>query len=512
MLKIIDRFLIKSFLPPLVASFFIALFVLVMQFLWQNIAHLVGKGLSMWTILEVISYMSIKLVPLALPIAVLLSSVLVFGGAAERFEMASMKSAGVSFLRMSWSVMLFCILLGFLSFFTSNNVIPVTNLKLHTRMHDIKKTKPTLNLEEGIFNTDFRNYVIRIGEKGLDGESLKDVLIYDQTRQSTGLYNSMMADSGRMYVSDDERYFIMELYNGQRYEEVKPDYKRGSKYAFTKADFAKWSKIFDLSEFDMNETDEQLLASHRYMLTVGQINEDTDSLRARSARVVEDITPYFGHSDGLADVREQSQIIRKEASKVKASLVSNQSSDDDNIDRYHRLPKTNGTIIAQDLDSLQESFLATFPAEDKIRLLTQAKGFSENYYNRLRASAQKQQRNTKSIAKNHFEVHTKFANAVMCMIFLLIGGPMGAIVRKGGYGVSLLVAIIFFVVFIVSNIFFRKLAHKLVLDPVVAAWAAPVVLLVIGLWLTIKASSDSNVLSRPRWMDRLLSRIRPIQG
>jgi len=508
MLKIIDKFLIKSFLPPLVASFFIALFVLIMQFLWQNIAHLVGKGLSMWTIIEVISYMSIKLVPLALPIAVLLSSVLVFGGAAERFEMASLKSAGVSFMRMSWSVMLFCILLGFLSFFTSNNIIPITNLKLHTRMHDIKKTKPTLNLEEGIFNTDFRNYVIRIGEKGLDGESLQDVLIYDQTRQSTGLYNSMMADSGRMYISDDERYFIMELYNGQRYEEVKPDYKRGNKYAFTKAEFAKWSKIFDLSEFDMNETDEQLLASHRYMLTVGQINQDTDSIRARSARLVDEITPYFGHSDGLKDVFPESKVIRKEASKVRASLVS----DDDDMERYLKQPKTSGSIIEQDLDSIQMGLIATFPISERTRLLTQAKGISENYYNQLRASAQKHERNTKSIAKNHFEVHTKFANAVMCMIFLLIGGPMGAIVRKGGYGISLLVAIIFFVVFIVSNIFFRKLAHKLVLDPIVAAWAAPVVLLLIGVWLTAKASSDSNVLSRPRWVDRLLARFRPIHG
>ncbi len=506
MLKIVDRFLIKSFVPPFVVSFFIALFVLIMQFLWKNIAHLIGKGLSMWTIMEVISYMSISLMPMALPIAVLLSSVLVFGGAAERFEMASLKSAGVSFGRMSMSVMIFCFGVSLFSFFCSNNIIPVTNLKFHTRMYDIKKAKPTLSLEEGLFNDDFQNFVIYVGEKDVDNERIRDVIIYDQSRQSSGLYNALMAEDGRMYITPDERYFVMELYDGERYEELKPDYKRGSKYGFTRAEFKKWTKIFDLKEFDMGSTDEDLFAHHRYMLTTKQILDDTDTLVAKIAEIDEDIRPNLGERSPVTDLKQQDKKLEK-IQNVKAKLTS-----DKEIAMAEIKPtsKTKSIYYEQDPDSVKtgKRFLNSFDDEDHVAIHKKAMASCENYHNRLRVNAAKRYRNRENIAKNGFEIHSKFAWAAMCMIFLLIGGPMGAIVRKGGYGVSLLVAIIFFVLFIISSIFFRKLCHELVMHPVAAAWMAPVILFALGIFLTIKASNDSNVLTRPRWLERLWRKMR----
>jgi len=177
--KQVDRYILQQIFPPFLLSFFIALFVLMMQVLWVYIDNIIGKGVSLFEILEMVAYMSVSLVPRALPLAVLISMVMVFGGLSERYELASMKTAGVSLTRIMAFSLVFGALISVGSYYCSNNVIPITNLKFMTRLQDISNQKPSLSLEEGIFNDDFSGYAIRINKKGDDGKSIEDVMIYD---------------------------------------------------------------------------------------------------------------------------------------------------------------------------------------------------------------------------------------------------------------------------------------------------------------------------------------------
>jgi lipopolysaccharide export system permease protein len=175
MIKIIDKLLIKSFIPPLFMAFFIALFVLIMQTLWLYIDTIVGKGVGILLMMEMIGYLSVSLIPMALPIAIIIGAVMVFGNLGERYELSSLKSAGVSLIRIMLPLMVLTGMLSVFSFFCSDNLIPVSLLKFKSRLYDIKTQKPTLNLETGLFNYDFGGYVIRIGEKGDDNRTIKDL-------------------------------------------------------------------------------------------------------------------------------------------------------------------------------------------------------------------------------------------------------------------------------------------------------------------------------------------------
>ncbi|MBK7408265.1 MAG: LptF/LptG family permease [Saprospirales bacterium] len=216
----IDRLLIQGFIPPFIVTFFIALFVLVMQTLWLYIDEIAGKGVGFFLMMELLGYLSVSMIPLALPIAILISSVMVLGNLAERYELSSMKSAGVPLWRIMLPLMVLDFGIATGSFYVANNLIPISNLKFRSRLYDIRKQKPTLNLEEGIFNDDFEGFAIRIGNKGKDQRTIEDVLIINHSGEFEGRVMEIAAKSGEMYVTEDERYFVMQLYDGWQYQEL----------------------------------------------------------------------------------------------------------------------------------------------------------------------------------------------------------------------------------------------------------------------------------------------------
>ncbi len=200
-MKKIDKYLLSSFIGPFVVSFGIALFVLVMQFLWLYIDEIAGKGASIFILLELIGYMSISTFPMALPIAVLIASVMVMGNLAERYELSSMRSAGIPLIRIMFSLIVVSGGISVFSYFCSDYLIPIANLKFKSRLFDIRRQKPALTLEKGVFNEDFRQFVIRIGDKEKDGETIKNVMIEDQTNLGKAKFNQILADSGQMYTT-----------------------------------------------------------------------------------------------------------------------------------------------------------------------------------------------------------------------------------------------------------------------------------------------------------------------
>ena len=215
-MKIIDKFLIKAFIPPFIVSFGIASFVLVMQVLWVYIDEIMGKGLSIFDITELIFYLSMTLVPTALPIAVLIASVMVTGNLAEKYELSSFKSAGVGLVRILMPLLVAVSTITIFSIFVSERVIPWANLKFYSRFYDIRKSKPTLAFQEGIFNDEFQDYTLRIGKKGKDGRSLEDVMIFNNknVNQQT---NESISKRGEMYTTADKQYIVMNLYDGVQF-------------------------------------------------------------------------------------------------------------------------------------------------------------------------------------------------------------------------------------------------------------------------------------------------------
>lgn len=474
-LKKIDRLLILGFIPTFVVTFFIALFVLVMQTLWLYIDEIAGKGVGFFLVMELLGYLSVSMIPLALPIAILISSVMLLGNLAERYELSSMKSAGVSLWRIMLPLMVLDFGIAVGSFYCSNNLIPVSNLKFRSRLYDIRKQKPTLNLEERIFNDDFEGFAIRIGEKGKDERSIEDVIIIDHSDNNEGRILEIAAKRGEMYVTEDERFFVMQLYDGWQYQEIEG---KEDTYPFLRTHFAEWRKVFDLTEFQINRTDERLFKSHQSMLTVGQLQAAIDSIDASIDEKVNSIrsnnSRYYHFLKAVDSTRMD-------------SLKSVQHAQQGQFARGLAKP-----IPQENLDSLGalSGLMMTFPPDRRADLYAKAETYARNVLSQVQSAAKSIKRKEESKVAHYFEMHSKFSFAVSCVIFLFIGAPMGAIVRKGGFGYPMIISILFFMAFIILNIFSKNIAERFVIPPIEAAWLPAAVFFPMGLALTWLALND----------------------
>ena len=499
-MKKIDQLLVKSFLPPFVATFFIALFVLVMQALWLYIDEIAGKGVGFFLLIELVAYMSVSMVPLALPIAVLISSVMVLGNLAEDYELSSMKSAGVPLIRIMASLIVVAIGISTLSFFIANNLIPVSNLKFKSRLYDIRRSKPTLNMEEGLFNDDFQGYAIRLGKKEPDNRSIRDVLIYDHSAGATSNLSAIAADSGQMY-SSGERYFIMELFDGAQYVESSPKQKEG-KYPFVRTEFGSWTKVFDLSEFDLDRTDEDLFKSNHAMLSARQLGVAIDSIDRKSVERVENMATnieryyqlYNSKNRYAVNYRQPKTTLRDTTPEYQPSVETLRTVK--KLQGNRRPTNVGATPLQQSIDrpiTDYDNLLETFPKFKRGDLANKAHAGVASLHSQIKSMTRSLDKSYESRVKHVFELHSKFSLAVACLLFLFIGAPMGAIVRKGGFGYPLLIAILFFMLFMVLSVFSKNIAERGVIHPVLSAWLPIIVLVPIGAWLTYLAMIDAKI-------------------
>lgn len=465
-MKKLDKLLVTSFIPPFIMTFFIALFVLIMQFLWKYIDDIVGKGLDVSIILELLFYRSTALVPMALPIAVLISSVMVMGNLGERYELASIKSSGIPLLRVMRPLIVIAFCISFLSYLSSDYLIPYSNLKFKSRLYDIRKQKPTFNLAEGSFNDDFGGTIIRIGEKNEDGSELKDILIYDHSG-NRGNDKQINAKKGEMYSTTDKGYLVMRLFDGHQYEEIKPASRdKNDNYEHLHIKFKEWEKVFDMSEFDMNETNQDLFKNHQSMLNTWQLIDAIDSLERRK-------------------IKRQKDVFKS----VKAYFYP--------LRRTDSIQQEVALAISRDTTprELVADFINTIPPEKRGQLVGSALTRARNVKNYAQNAMNDTPKIDKSITAHEIELHRKFSLAYACIMFLFIGAPMGAIVRKGGFGWPILIAIIFFVFFIMFNIMGEKSAKIMVITAFQGMWMPCMVLTPVGLFLTWKAMNDSKVLN-----------------
>jgi lipopolysaccharide export system permease protein len=525
-MKKIDKLLLSSSLGPFAAAFFIAVFVLVIQIMWLYIDEIAGKGVSVFIMLELVGYMSVSVFPMALPIAVLIASVMVMGGLAERYELSSMKSAGIPLIRVMRMLILLAASISVFSYVCSDFLIPIANLKFKSRLFDIRKQKPALTIEEGVFNEDFRQFVIRIGDRDPDGETIGEVMIEDQSNLGQVKFSQILADSGQMYTTGDKRFFVMNLFNGTQYQEPGNQGPGTTKrrFPFIRTNFRSWSKVWDMREFEMVRTDEDKFSTQRTMLSMTQLRQNVDSLEFKLGE-----TSQLAVTDLLLNLKRQPVPPKKTAMDVQAitnspkpaSKSSGKSNKDSNA-RKKLAQVTLGKQIQQSITPsgpflpVQEiskplnqysSLLETFRNRDQSSLMKEANtriGLNQNI-----VETRKKQVDGKRIewVKTGYELYNKYSFALVCFIFLFIGAPMGAIIRKGGFGYPILVSITFFVTFVFLAILCRKLAESYLMTPFWAAMTPCAILAVFGIYVTRKAMNDSQLFST-EGLERFVFRIR----
>jgi len=549
--KKIDKLLLTSFFPPFVVTFFIAIFVLIMQTLWVYIDDIIGKGAGLGMITEFMFYLSISHFIMALPIAVLISSVMVMGNLAEHYELSSMKSAGISLPRIMRPLMFACAGIAIFSYLTSNYLTPIANLKFKSRLYDMRKQKPTLNMEEGIFNDDFTGYRVRIGEKGEDNKTIKNVFIANHITSQKDRLNELIAEGGLMYTTPDEKFLVMELDDGEQFQEGNRYSANRNKAPFVRTSFEKYTKIFDMREFDINRTDEELFRTHYSMLSMNQLKVAIDSidnqmldrrntvstyidqyinaLKPDSIIQVTDVSDKYNSTVDSAMLKEkntQKKAINKDSTQKQNTPTQNVQSLKNRALTKKNSKKTNSATSIVDgkvkpkrkplatkhqlIKSQIEKQTINKPLAEYESIIDLFRGQKREPFcskatqhaNSIKSNADSAHRfliKTKEKRVKHvFELYSKYAFAVVCIVFLFIGAPMGALVRKGGFGYPLLIAIIFFMLFITLTLTFKRMAEAFVLDPILAVWMPNLIILPIGFFLTYKAMNDSKVFDGTR--------------
>ncbi|MFN5642951.1 MAG: LptF/LptG family permease [Sphingobacteriales bacterium] len=469
MFKKLDKLIVKAFLGPFVATFFITLFVLVMQFFWKYIDDLVGKGLDFISIVQLTGYVSATMITLALPLAVLISSIMTFGNLGETFELVAIKSAGIPLLRFMRPLIIISAFISITSFLLSNYVIPVANLKFYTMLYDIRVAKPAFDLKAGIFYNKLPNYAIKVGKKEKDGNGIYDVIIYENDYRMQD--NIIVAEKGSMNMSSDKKFLEFHLQNGWRYQE-RGTYNNTST-EFIRIKFKEYKKLFDLSSFEMMKTPDSAFKNQGIMLNIAQLKTFEDSVNKIMninipIRFNKEIIPYLSGAKLIDSGWKNIPVKISEKSKSYLQLIPDSAIQitTNRLSEKINMIKSSNDLIFEDYK--------------------QKKDFWQSY---------------------RIEWHKKFSLAFACLVLFMIGAPLGSIIRKGGLGMPLVVAVLFFLLFHLLNMFGQKLADSHTLSAFSGMWLSSFVLVPIGAFLTYKAMRDSQLFNQEYYF-RLFKQIK----
>lgn len=462
-----------------------------MQFLWKWIDELVGKGLD-WTIIaELMWYASITLVPMALPLAILLSSIMLFGNLGENNELLALKSAGISLSRIMSPLVYFIILISIGAFLFSNSIMPYTYLKMSTLLIDIRHHQPELNIKEGIFSNDIEGYSIRIGSKDPNSGLLTDVMMYDHTSKD-GNTQVTIADSGYMKMTENKMYLILDLFNGYSFVEVQKKDKRTTKKTnpLRRDVFEEQKLMFEMNPGDLKRTDEGLFKKHYQMLNLRQLSEANDSLvvefekrkRTFSNNIIR--TSYFKKENKDKKEEVNNSIIANKEMRISFDSLSQ------NINKERKVKSIAKTNIAS-FDSLY----ACLSIEKRAQIISLANNYARSAKSYVTSTENSLFSRKKWIKRHQIEWHRKFTLSFACFVLFFIGAPLGAIIRKGGLGMPVVISVMFFILYYIVSITGEKFAREDILTAFQGMWLSSFLLLPLGVFLTHKAANDSVILN-----------------
>jgi lipopolysaccharide export system permease protein len=468
--KKVDTFVLKSFIGPLIFTFFIVLIILILQFLWMYVDELAGKGLEFKVVSELLYHFSMTFVPTALPLAILLASLMTFGNMGEFSELSALKSSGIPLQRIMRPLIILIGFVALISFFFSNNVLPYSTAKARTLLYDIRRKKPDINIQAGTFYNGVPDFSIKITTKDPVTNRLNNLIIYDH-RDKRGNTSVILADSGYMRTTPDGTGLIMVLYNGYSFNEVEEKNMTPSsrKYPSRKDYFKEQTIVISLTGFDLERSEDGLFKSNSAMLNISQLTFYIDSLNMRHN---ERITNQFNEFN--------SSKIYTQRGGAKRPANRNISAD---------------TLVKKTYMFQPKAAFDSLPVADKSAVLSRAIASLKDGTSYLSERNESLHWEVKAIKKYEVEWNRKLTMSFACLVFFFIGAPLGAIIRKGGLGTPSVISIFFFVIYYVISISGQKLVEEDVIGTFAGMWAASYILLPIGIFLTYKATTDSVIMN-----------------
>ena len=455
-MKKLDQFILKSFVGPFIAILLVVVFILMMQFLWLYIDELVGKGLSFKVILEFLAWGSATLLPLSLPLATLLASMMTMGTLGENNELLAIKAAGISLQRVMAPLAGVCILISVAAFFIANDLIPVAYNKIYTLRDDIGKTKEEIKIPTGTFYNGIEGYILRVNERNDETGIMHGVMVYNHTKNK-GNTSLTLADSALMKMSKDKSYLTFVLFDGTNYEETNNKKYRDTTLQMQKIDFHRQELIIPLENYAFQKSDSSRFNDQVKSMNLKQLHHSQDSIGTLNAK---------GKSDNM------------ESLKRSRTLRYNEQLDTAGV-------KRTTPFMAKDLGKWRK-------IQEEIKAVEKAKKQAEEMQMSLASYSRERFHHTYILRLIDIEILKKFALAIACFVFFFIGAPIGALIRKGGLGTPAIISVLFFVAYWVIDISGTKLARDGAVGPFHGVFFSSYILLPTGLFLTWKAINDSS--------------------
>ncbi len=461
-MKTIHRMVLKAYLGPMILTFLIVMFVLLMNFVWQYIDELVGKGLSVDIIVELVGYAMVNMIPMGLPLAMLLAAIMTMGSLGESYELLAMKSAGMSLPHIIRPLIIVVFFISIGGFFITNNLVPYANKQMSSILYDIRQQKQVIEFQDGLFFNGIENMSIRVGKQDPDTKLLRNVLIYDN-RAHNGNMTTTVADSGYIRLSDDKKFLMITLFNGETYEQTRSS-DWYAKSSLRHNIFARQDGIMEMEGFSMENRTDANAFSGSSTKNIKQLEYDIDSLDL----MVNQTT-----------VRSYDPLIKEQIFVKESTILT--PTDSMWVDKS-AMPILS---VADSLENLDIRKLNTMWRN----ALAQAKS-SRNMFSFDEAGAKS---GLNQLYRSQVEWHRKISLPVSIMIFFLIGAPLGAIIRKGGLGMPVVVSVMFFVIYYVISITGEKMAKEGTWSAIPGVWISTFILTPIAIYLIIKATNDSNL-------------------
>nr|WP_255563408.1 LptF/LptG family permease [Mucilaginibacter rivuli] len=465
--------ILKAFIRPFIVTFFIVMFVFLMLFLWKYIDDMVGKGFEWYTILKLMMYASVTNVAMALPLSVLLSSIMTYGTLGENYELVAIKSAGISLTRALYPMIIVVSILAISAFFFSDYTLPVANRKFLTLLYDVREQKSAKLIKVGVFNNSFPDYSIRVGRKDADNQRLYDIMIYQKNKSKAG-NDIIFAKEGVMTRSRDNSYLILKLKNGVHYQESSGENVYNPRQKFTRFYFKETSQKLDLSGFTLHRTNDslfngafQMMSSKQLMYTFKTVTKQTGELEKNNYAIITPNIKYF-------------------------------------VVPHQPVPPIPVIIpYGKVIDAI--------PADQQANAIQNASMEAKIIKNIMGDKVVDYMQRQNDLRKYLVEYQKKFTLSAACIMLFLIGAPLGAIIRKGGLGLPVVISVIFFLIYFMITSIGEKTAQNGTLSPILGAWMAIIILTPIGLFLSYKASNDSVLFDAEmykRWINTLVARFK----
>ncbi len=559
-MKKLDKLVLGSFIGPFILTFLVVVFILLMQHMLKYFDDIIGKGLTWDVIGQLLFHFAVFMTPVALPLAVLLSSLIAFGNLGEHFELTAIKGAGISLLRALRPIFVFVLLLTGVAFYANNYLVPEAALEAYSLLYDIKQKKPALELREGAFYYGIPDVSIKVDKKfPEDDAALKDIIVYDHSRNS-GNKDVIIADSGRMTTILNERYLKFELFNGYNYTE---DFSReremmggkrsSSNESLTRSRFTRSEVVFDLSSYQLTRTDKKWFEGNRIMRNLAELNGDIDSLESQVLQqrlnyhlVTPTFFRYYFRGDSLAMPKEvyEYKLRRDSINLLRRMEKENRQAPDKKIEkqgekreesqfirvamRQKQTPQekpakksdTKKTTPRKDAsrkrsitkEDTQRAIDSVFNMEPRRDVIDGAANNARQVKSQIDNGIGAVDSYTKELAVFKVQWHKIVASSMACIAMFLIGAPLGAIIKRGGLGVPFLVSIFFFIIYYVITMQGEKFAKQEMVDAWIGVWAADIILFLIGLVFLRQARADARLFEADfyrvvfdkvkRWMQR----------